>query len=370
MDPEDRENAHFLDVCYSFLDYRRTDFTRLWAAKRALESLDPEDLSLWNFQAQPWLTQCGACIEGNQRFLNHIVSCFPGRPGVERMPRSIPAGHFVEERNSSKACSTLKQFVRDWALEGEKERRMCYTPLIEALCKYLPLPAVWKPEDPWTKVLCPGSGLGRLPFEVSKLGYSAQGNEFSYHMILGSFWALNVCHPSEAWRIFPFATSLANRRGKQDHVIPVMVPDVCPGTVLTDQHQIGFCAGDFVEVYGRQTAAWDALLTPFFIDTAKNIYIYIRTIANILKPGGLWTNLGPLLFHYADMPDEPSIELSWEEIRPGICRYFDIKEERTCNAMYTAHPSGMSRTWYTCIFFAAIRNSTPAEGYSKPVYDD
>ena len=51
----------------------------------------------------------------------------------------------------------------------------------------------------------------------------------------------------------------------------------------------------------------------FFLDTAKNIFLYIRTIASILRHGGAWVNLGPLLFHYAESPGEVSIELSWEE---------------------------------------------------------
>ena len=36
------------------------------------------------------------------------------------------------------------------------------------------------------------------------------------------------------------------------------------------------------------------------------------TIAAIVRPGGLWSNIGPLLFHYAEQ-DTISIELSWEE---------------------------------------------------------
>ena len=38
------------------------------------------------------------------------------------------------------------------------------------------------------RVLAPGSGLSRLPFECAKRGYAAQGNEFSYHMLQGCKW--------------------------------------------------------------------------------------------------------------------------------------------------------------------------------------
>ena len=32
-----------------------------------------------------------------------------------------------------KARSTLKQFVRDWSIEGVDERRLSYTPILNAL---------------------------------------------------------------------------------------------------------------------------------------------------------------------------------------------------------------------------------------------
>lgn len=43
---------------------------------------------------------------------------------------------------------------------------------------------------------------------------------------------------------------------------------------------------------------WDAVLTCFFIDTAQNIVTYIETIATLLREGGVWINLGPLLYHF------------------------------------------------------------------------
>lgn len=45
-------------------------------------------------------------------------------------------------------------------------------------------------------------------------------------------------------------------------------------------------------------------MTLFFLDTAHNVIEYIKTIKKILKKGGVWINIGPLLYHYADMMDE------------------------------------------------------------------
>lgn len=46
-----------------------------------------------------------------------------------------------------------------------------------------------KAED--IKILVPGAGLGRLAFEIAKLGYTCQGNEFSLFMLLASQFVLN-----------------------------------------------------------------------------------------------------------------------------------------------------------------------------------
>ena len=54
------------------------------------------------------------------------------------------------------------------------------------------------------------------------------------------------------------------------------------------------------------------MVTSFFLDTAHNVLDYIELIHQILKPGGHWINLGPLLYHFADIPGELSIEPPYE----------------------------------------------------------
>ena len=74
------------------------------------------------------------------------------------------------------------------------------------------------------------------------------------------------------------------------------------------------CAGEFVESYQGQLNEWDCVLTCFFIDTApvvfefelrfQSIGRYIELIHRILKPGGFWINLGPLLYHWQVLAKE------------------------------------------------------------------
>lgn len=41
------------------------------------------------------------------------------------------------------------------------------------------------------RVLVPGAGLGRLAWEIACLGYSCQGNEWSFFMLFSSNFVLN-----------------------------------------------------------------------------------------------------------------------------------------------------------------------------------
>jgi hypothetical protein len=59
-------------------------------------------------------------------------------------------------------------------------------------------------------------------------------------------------------------------------------------------------ASDFICLYNDEEHkdVYDAIATVFFIDTAPNLIRYIETIKNCLKAGGIWSNIGPLLWHF------------------------------------------------------------------------
>jgi len=58
----------------------------------------------------------------------------------------------------------LKHFVRDWSSEGAPERERIFTPILDVLRQ------VHENERADKQVLVPGSGLGRLAWEISQLG--------------------------------------------------------------------------------------------------------------------------------------------------------------------------------------------------------
>ena len=41
---------------------------------------------------------------------------------------------------------------------------------------------------------------------------------------------------------------------------------------------------------------------------------YMQTINRILKVGGIWVNIGPLLWHYAEQDTENQVQISLEEL--------------------------------------------------------
>lgn len=378
---DDEEKAHFLDVCWSFMHYQRDAKYDIERIQESLDLLDAHDLAIWNVDPSRYMKEITIAVQLNARFLQLMPT--PEASGVDlgdevearKTVTTVPPQHRVTSRNSSKVRSTLRQFVRDWAAEGKAEREASYDSLTNALWRRMPArDKTGRPirkgvgREGRTRVLCPGCGLGRLPFDLARIGYDAQGNEFSYHMLLGSHLIMNRCNQAHCHTIYPFILSNGNRKKKAEHLRAIKIPEIAPCEALPNDACLSMTAGEFVDVYKEDIAKWDALLTAFFIDTAKNIFLYIRCFASLIREGGVWINLGPLLFHYAEVENEISIELSWEEVKPAILKYFTIDEEEMRNAAYTTNAESLYLTKYNCIFFVATRNSEPVTGYSKPVF--
>jgi len=96
------------------------------------------------------------------------------------------------------------------------------------------------------------------------------------------------------------------------------------------------------------------------------VVAYVEKIYELLKPGGYWINFGPLLYHFADLAGESSIELSYEDLREVIVKLnFDIIKEKTrMKTGYTDSSLSMLRYQYDCVYFVARKpipySSSPA----------
>ena len=208
-----------------------------------------------------------------------------------------------------KARSTIRQLYRDWSEEGKVERHPSYSPLISALAEHLP--SVPPSKRHKYRVLVPGAGLGRLVLEICAAGYNVEGNEISYHQLLASNYMLNYTRSAGQHAVYPWALNFSNHVSRSNQLQSVAVPDVHPATELekssleiaSDVHsrqRMSMTAGDFSSLYKlpEYEGAFDAVTTCFFIDTAPNLINYIERIRHCLKTGGIWVNLGPLLWHF------------------------------------------------------------------------
>ncbi|KAI0705395.1 N2227-domain-containing protein [Earliella scabrosa] len=266
------------------------------------------------------------------------------------------------EGDMEKLRSTLKQLVRDWSVEGKVERDACYEPIKQALLQHFhDIP----PEERGNfRVLVPGAGLGRLAWDVANLGFACQGNEFSHYMLLASFFMLNRTDGVNKYTIYPYVHSFSNIPNTDALLRAITIPDVLPSS-LPSGVDFSLVAGDFEEIYGGEDAnadepsagQWDAVLTCFFIDTAKNVVNYLRIIHRILAPGGVWINLGPLLWHWENnTSNDPSVELTLEEVKELARKIgFEISNERTIDTTYTNNAQSMLGYIYHAAFWTATK---------------
>lgn len=284
-----------------------------------------------------------------------------------------------------KASSTIRQLYRDWSEEGASERNACYAPVLKDLQHLFP-------EDLWntTKVLIPGAGLGRLVFEVCKLGFSAEGNEISFHQLVSSNWVLNQVPRDQKYPLYPFALSFSNHLVRENQLHCVSIPDVHPATELAQashghripaSERMNMTAADFSVLYSgpKYQNSFDAVVTVFFIDTAPNIIRYVETIYHTLRPGGYWINLGPLLWHFENRIASPShdrsaygsdgaelgigepgtVELALEDVLGLVERMgfsFRQREVLSPDMGYIQDPMSMCTSRYVCSHFVAQRD--------------
>ena len=116
-------------------------------------------------------------------------------------------------------------------------------------------------------------------------------------------------------------------------------------------------AGDFMEVYSKkkQFNSWHCIASCFFLDTAHNIMQYLEIISKMLIKGGYLINIGPLLYHFEDMTNDPSVELTHEQLIKTLPAFgFKlIKQKKNIKTSYTCNPHSMLQMHYNCVFWIA-----------------
>ncbi|XP_016050620.2 carnosine N-methyltransferase [Erinaceus europaeus] len=348
-DEEERlEREHFWKIINAFRYYGTSMHERVNRTERQFRSLPTNQQKLLP-QFLLHLDKIRKCIDHNQEILltivNDCIHMFENKEyGEDGNGKIMPASTF----DMDKLKSTLKQFVRDWSETGKAERDACYQPIIKEILKNFPKER-WDPSK--VNILVPGAGLGRLAWEIAMLGYACQGNEWSFFMLFSSNFVLNRCSEINKYKLYPWIHQFSNNRRSADQIRPIFFPDVDPHS-LPPGSNFSMTAGDFQEIYS-ECSTWDCIATCFFIDTAHNVIDYIDTIWRILKPGGIWINLGPLLYHFENLANELSIELSYEDIKNVVLQYgFQVEvEKESVLSTYTVNDLSMMKYYYECVLF-------------------
>lgn len=298
------------------------------------------------------------CSRENQKFYDLVTAAHRQEAADAAAPPASQEGTQLAMQLPSVALSQteadnlrslLRQLMRDWSAEGAGERDAIYGPILKLLTEHFG----GGDDRGEINVLVPGAGLGRLAYEISQAGFTCQGNEFSLLMLLVSELFLTHSLEIGSCTVYPFALPFSNTIQAADQFRPICVPDVrvrgAPATAA-----FSMVAGDFLDVYRDETATWDAIVTCYFIDTAKNVLEYLRLIHQLLRPDGLWINCGPLLYHFEGHHAEPSIEPSAEEIR-HLARQvgFVFLEESWMDSTYAQNQRSMHQTVYRCWCFKA-----------------
>lgn len=73
----------------------------------------------------------------------------------------------------------------------------------------------------------------------------------------------------------------------------------------------------------------------------------------ILVPGGIWVNLGPLLYHFSDIQGENSIEPTHEDLMEIVAAvgFQIVRSETGRRTKYAQNPRSMLKSEYESLFW-------------------
>lgn len=348
---DEEERINFYNIIAAFKCYRANSLNHVNRKEAYLNSLPVQHQTmLANYRDH--LQKVRYCIEANYKVIKHIIQdadCLFYNESTKSTNISQmhpPATPKVRNQDIQKVQITLKQIFRDWSVEGQAERDQCYKPIIDEITDFF--------QDKHgavdnVKILVPGAGLGRLIYEIAYRGYYCEGNEFSLFMLIASNFVLNRCVIENQCTFYPWVHQYVNNLSRSNQIEAITFPDVSP-TKFPPKGTMNMVAGDFLQIY-RDENYWDCVATCFFIDCANNIIDFVEIIYNILKPGGIWINLGPLLYHFSDSP-ENSIEPTYEDLIVIIrsCGFIVLKNKTDVTTKYSQNPTSMHQSEYKSIY--------------------
>ncbi|KAG6853566.1 hypothetical protein C0991_003236 [Blastosporella zonata] len=283
----------------------------------------------------------------------------------------------AESPDLGRVRESLKHYIRDWSSEGASEREKIFRPILNVL------KAVDENDRSGKRILVPGSGLGRLAWEISQLGYDTTANELSFFMNLAFRYLLSseTTTSTEQHTLRPYGHWFSHQRSNDSLFRVIRFPDVIPRLSSTFR----LLETDFLTteppsgppskfVWSKSDpevvqTGYDYIVTLFFIDTSLNVFETMEHIYTLLRPGGTWINLGPLLWTSGG---HAKVELSLDEviraaeeigfiIQDGDAAAGDLDARRTVECEYTGDPNAMMRKLPDGCLVAGSKRTASAE---------
>lgn len=304
------------------------------------------------------LAEMKRSISTNQSFLHSLqtsgwklISDF----GRDQKEESRPEEHLMD-----KITAMFDQITREWTQEGAKERAQSFSIILDCV------QALYPPEERQkVRILVPGCGVGRLPWEIARLGFSVEANELSWFMLLAMRLILS-CANADVYSIAPHATEPKNQVSSTLQNRVLAVPDVNPSLLGLKPDGAPFIclsSGDWLHVYGPEHyGKWNCIVTCFFLDTASCLLEYVERISVLLSRGGAWINFGALAYHYAGQesakPSRKTIELTYLELKTALPQFgFQLQEEKTrIECQYCQDPNSLKHRFYDAVYFVAVKS--------------
>ena len=205
------EQLHFQRILNSFRNYKLHWIHKLDETIKFIESMS-EDYQSKLCKYSNHLAEVRKCLEINSLIMDIIIQDVPnmfenidyssdqssrndsidGRDKL-RLRINYQRGTKPTALDMEKTQSVLRQLAREWTIEGMNERKSSFDPIIKMIeTNYRSRVAAGER----VRILVPGAGLGRLPFEIASRGYNCQGNEYSLFMLFVSNFVLNKCKSS------------------------------------------------------------------------------------------------------------------------------------------------------------------------------
>jgi carnosine N-methyltransferase len=161
--------------------------------------------------------------------------------------------------------------------------------------------------------------------------------------------------------IHPYAHWFSHQRSTESLFRSIRFPDAVPRSSprfkLVEKDFLTLQPPPAASPVLAQIPGYDYIVTLFFIDTSLNILTTLEHIYYLLRPGGTWINLGPLLWTGGA---QSKLELSLEEVLRAVEELgfvIDLREDgqqsTTVECEYTSDAQAMMRWIYRAEFWVA-----------------